>query len=166
MWIVAKIKCSEKISFQNELKNRVDKNVVFYDPKIELNKLIRNKIRKYSKSLLENYIFCYHKNFKNKNFTSQLKNIKGLNFFLDGYNFNQKEIVDFIRRCQKFENKEGLLRTVFFKELLIQKAKFVSGPFTNMFFDLIEKQKNKMKVFIGNIEITISDKKNYLYQPI
>ena len=44
MWIVAKIKCSEKASFQNELKNRVDKNVVFYDPKIELHKLIRNKI--------------------------------------------------------------------------------------------------------------------------
>ena len=166
MWIVAKIKCSEKISFQNELKNRVDKNVVFYDPKIELHKLIRNKIRKYSKSLLENYIFCYHKKFKRKIFTNQLKNIKGLNLFLDGYNFNQKEIVDFIKRCQKFENKEGLLRTVFFKELLIQKAKFVSGPYKNMFFELIEKQKNKMKVCIGNIEITISDKKNYLYQPI
>ena len=60
MWIVAKIKSSEKISFQNELKKKVDKNVIFYDPKIELNKLIRNKIRKYSKSLLENYIFCYH----------------------------------------------------------------------------------------------------------
>jgi len=166
MWVVAKIKKKEIHLFKKELLKKFGSEIQFYNPKIQYQKFIKNKIKRFEKFILENYIFCYHKKFKRKIFINQLKNIKGLNLFLDGYNFNQKEIVDFIKRCQKFENKEGLLRTVFFKELLIQKAKFVSGPFTNMFFDLIEKQKNKMKVFIGNVEMTISDKKNYLYQPI
>ena len=33
-------------------------------------------------------------------------------------------------------------------------------------FEILEKQKNKLKILIGNVVTTISDKKNYLYRPI
>ena len=50
--------------------------------------------------------------------------------------------------------------------MITKKAKFVSGPFTNMIFEVIEKQKNKLKILVGNVVTTISDKNNYLYRPI
>ena len=92
--------------------------------------------------------------------------IKGLNFFLNGYNLNQKEIVNFINYCKNFENNEGFIKSLFFKQIISKKAKFISGPFTSMFFDIIEKQKNKLKVIVGNIVTTIPDNKNHLYRPV
>ena len=54
----------------------------------------------------------------------------------------------------------------FFKTILTKKAKFVSGPFANMVFDIIEKQKKKLKIIVGNIVTVVPDNKNYLYQPV
>ena len=50
--------------------------------------------------------------------------------------------------------------------MIIKKAKFISGPFTNMIFEILEKQNNKIKILINNIVTTIPNKSNYLYQPI
>jgi len=50
--------------------------------------------------------------------------------------------------------------------MIIKKAKFVSGPFSNMMFEIIERQKNKLKILINNIVMTVSDKQNYMYRPI
>ena len=47
-----------------------------------------------------------------------------------------------------------------------KKAKFISGPLTNMFFEIIEVQKKKIKILIGNTVTTISNNSNYLYQPL
>ena len=74
--------------------------------------------------------------------------------------------LSFINYCKSFENEDGYITAAFFKKIITKNAKFVSGPFTNMMFEIIEKQKNKFKVLIGNIVTTISDKKNYLYLPI
>ena len=65
-----------------------------------------------------------------------------------------------------FENSKGYLTPNFFKFMTIKKAIFISGPFTNMMFEIIEKQKNKLKILINNIVTTVSDKQNYLYRPI
>jgi len=35
-----------------------------------------------------------------------------------------------------------------------------------MMFEIIERQKNKLKILLGNIVTTVSDKNNYLYRPI
>ena len=35
-----------------------------------------------------------------------------------------------------------------------------------MIFEILEKQKNKLKILIGNIVTTIPNKANYLYRPI
>jgi len=165
MWVVAKIKQKEINVFKRELKNKFDENLIFYNPKIQLENIVNNKIRIYSKTLLENYIFCYHTNFKNKKSTNQLQFVKGLSFFLDGCELNQSQISNFIKYCKSFENCNGFIKSSFFKSLLSKRAKFISGPFANIFFDIIEKQKNKLKIIIKNIVTTVPDNKNYLYQP-
>ena len=111
-------------------------------------------------------MFCYNENFRQTSFVNQARYIKGLEYFLNGYHQNQNEIIKFIEYCKTFENKEGYLMPSFFKEIIKQKAKFISGPFTNMVFEIVERQKNKLKILLGNIVTTISDKKNYLYRPV
>ena len=85
---------------------------------------------------------------------------------MQGHQQNQNEIVRFINHCKSFENKDGYLTQGFFKTMILRKAQFVSGPFVDMVFEIIEKQKNKLKVLVGNITTTISDKGNYLYRHI
>ena len=68
--------------------------------------------------------------------------------------------------CKSFEDETGNLKASFFKKLISRKAQFISGPLTNMIFEIIEKQKNKLKIIIGEIVTTISDKGNYLYRSV
>ena len=96
MWIVAKIKNKEISFFINQIEKKIGSNVKFYCPKIELERWFGNKVVKYEKSLLEDYIFCYHDSFKNEKSLSSLNFIKGLKFFLKGCELNQKEIVKII----------------------------------------------------------------------
>ena len=48
----------------------------------------------------------------------------------------------------------------------IKKGVFLSGPFTNMFFTVINRQKERLKILIGNMTTTITNNSNYLYRPI
>ena len=166
MWVIVKIKFNEFDIFKKELEKKLETKPLFYNPKIQVEKKQKSKIKKYSKSLLENYIFCFHKSFNNTKIIQQLKFVKGLSFFLNGYNLNQKEIVDFINYCKSFENNEGFIKALFFKKLITKKAKFISGPFANMFFDIIEKQKNRLRIMVGNIVTIVPYNKNYLYRPV
>ena len=50
--------------------------------------------------------------------------------------------------------------------MVIKKAIFVSGPFTNLIFEILEKQKNKLKILIGNFVTTIPNKAGYFYRPV
>ena len=79
---------------------------------------------------------------------------------------NQNQIIKFIEYCKSFEDEKGYLTQSFFTKMVIKKAKFISGPFTNMIFEIIERQKNKLKILVGNIVTTIPEKTNYLYRPI
>ena len=90
--------------------------------------------------------FCYHEKFKKSNYINEVKFLKGLEYFLEGYNQNQSQILKFIEYCQSFENDKGYLTQSFFKMIIAKKAKFISGPFTDMIFEIIEKQKNKLKI--------------------
>ena len=92
--------------------------------------------------------------------------MKGLEYFLEGCNQNQSNITKFIEYCKAYENEKGYLTQSFFKTTIKGKAKFISGPFTNMIFEIIEKQRNKLKILVGNVVTTISDNSNYLYRPV
>ena len=166
MWIVAKIKKKEIKTFKEDLIKKIGESIQFYSPRIEYHQYFKNKVRRLEKFALENYIFCYNENFNNSIFISKLKFTKGLEYFLNGHYQNQNEIVKFIKYCKCSENKKGFLTQAFFKTIITKKAKFISGPFTNMIFEIIEKQKNKLKIVVGNVVTTISDNSNYLYRPV
>ena len=166
MWIVAKIKIKNLNTFKKDLIEKAGSDVKFYHPKIEYDKFFGDKVKKFEKFILDNYIFCYHEKFKTSDFMSQTKFLKGLIYFLDGYNENQKNIIKFIDYCKNFENEKGYLTQSFFGTIISKKAKFLSGPFTNLMFEIIEKEKNRLKILVGGLVTIISDSKNYLYRPI
>ena len=166
MWVAAKINIQEIGIFKKKLIEKFGKEIEFYNPKIVYYKNFKNKIKKYEKFILENYIFCYNKKFVNPNVVNEIQFIKGLQYFLTGYIQNQNEIIKFIRNCRAFENKEGYITQAFFRTIVENKAKFISGPFANMMFEIIEKQKNKLKISINNIVMTISNNQNYLYRSV
>ena len=166
MWVVAKIKIKNLNVFKKDLVKKVGNDIEFYQPKIEYHRYFGDKIKRFEKLILENYIFCYHKRFQKSSFVNQVKFLKGLEYFLHGYNLNQNNITKFIKYCKSFENEEGYLTQSFFKTIIAKKAQFISGPFTNMIFEILEKQKNKLKILVSNIVMTIPNSTNYLYRPI
>ena len=165
MWIVAKIKSKELEVFKDNLIKKFGKETKFYYPKIEYQRYLKNKPRKFQKLILGNYIFCYHDGFCKPNTINEIRFLKGLEYLLSGHYQNQNEIVKFIKYCKYSENNKGYLTQSFFKTMIKKKAKFISGPFTNMMFEILEKQKSKLKIIVGNIVTTISDNKNYSYRP-
>ena len=166
MWIIAKIKIKNLNTFKKNLTEKMGSNVKFYLPKIEYHKYYENKVKRFEKFILENYVFCYHERFKQMNSVSEVKFLKGLTYFLEGYIQNQNNIIKFIECCKSFENEKGYLTQSFFKRIITKKAKFISGPFANMIFEILEKQKNKLTILVGNIVTAIPNKANYLYRPI
>ena len=166
MWIVAKIKKQEINIFKKELSKKVGSDIVFYYPKTIYTKYSNNKLVKLHKPLIENYIFCYHQLFSCIKISNETKFIKGLQYFLEGNILCQTEIENFITKCKSFENDEGYLKPNFYKFIVNKKAEFVSGPFTNIVFEIIEKQNKKLKILVNDIVATISDNGNYFYRPI
>ena len=166
MWVVAKIKIKNLNTFKKDLSEKIGNDIKFYHPKIEYYKYFGDKVKRFEKLILENYIFCCHKKFKKTSFVNEVKFLKGLEYFLKGYNQNQNNIIKFIEYCKTFENEKGYLTQSFFKSIITKRAKFISGPFTNMIFEIIEKQKNKLKILVGSIVTTIPDRGNNLYRPI
>ena len=95
-----------------------------------------------------------------------LQNSKGLSYFLNGYKNNQEEINFFIKRCKKFEDKDGFLTQDFFDYKNFKKGQFITGPFTNFVFDIISRTTKEIKISVGNFETTISKNSSFLYRPI
>jgi len=166
MWVVAKVKTKNLNIFKKNLIEKLGKDTKFYHPKIEYHKYFGDKVKRFEKYILENYVFCYHEKFKKSSSVNEVKFLKGLEYFLEGYNQGQSSIINFIKYCKTFENEKGYLAQSFFKTIITKRAKFISGPFTNMIFEILEKQKNKLKILVGNIVTTIPNKTNYLYHPI
>ena len=156
MWIVAKIKKDNLKIFKNKIMERLS-NIILYYPKI------KGKIK--DKNLLGNYIFCYHKSFKKENLRNSFNYTKGLEYFLSGNSFNQKELNAFINYCKNHEDSNGFIKNSFFKNKIDSNGKFTYGPFINSLFKVVEFKKNKLVVEIGNFKVNISDNESALYQP-
>ena len=166
MWVVAKINRKKTNLFIQELKDKCGDDLVLYRPSIQYEKIRKNKLEKSIKPLLEDYFFCFSNKFDDINFTNTLSYIKGLNYFLTGYKNNQNEIKRFIENCKLYQNAKGLITKEFFYNLISSKGKFVSGPFTNMMFNIIEKKKFSLKVLIGNYKVSLSKKDSNLFLPV
>lgn len=84
---------------------------------------------------------------------------------LNGHKLFQSEIMRFITKCKKAENKDGYLRFNFYQLDLKKSYKFISGPFIDKIFKIIEVQQSKIDILIGNIKTSFK-KDNYLIKPI
>ena len=110
-------------------------------------------------------MFCFHTNLKEKKIVNSLRYTRGLKYFLDGFNQSQKEIEKFIEKCKVSENQDGFLSKEFFELELNKKYKFSSGPFSDKIFQIINLQRNRIKVLIGNMKTTIK-RKEFLFTPV
>ena len=166
MWLVLKYKKNELSFLKHDLKKKLGNLPTIFIPKIKYQKIMRNKIYFVEKDILDDYLICYHEEFKKIKMLTILKNLRGLKYFLNESYNNQKEIVSFINYCKHNQCEKGYLKQSFFEFSNLSKGIFLSGPFTNMIFKVIDNQKNKLKILIGNMTTTITKDSNYLYRSV
>ena len=111
-----------------------------------------------------NDVMVYHKDFINPNTLNNLKFCRGLKYFLNGFIKSQQEIETFVEKCKASEDTSGFLCNNFYQLKINSKYKFITGPFTEKIFKIINLQKNKIDIFMGNVKISIK-KKEFLFNP-
>ena len=79
-------------------------------------------------------------------------------YFLNGFGQSQEEIEKFIKKCKESENTKGYLSQSFFQLCKNSNYQFTSGPFSEKIFKIINLQKNKINILLGNIKTTIENK--------
>ena len=95
-----------------------------------------------------------------------INNSKGLKYFLKNCHTNQNEIINFIQSCKKNESDDGYIKQEFFNFENFTKGIFIEGPFTNLIFNVIQKQSKRLEALIGNVKITIRNDSSFLYRPV
>ena len=64
------------------------------------------------------------------------------------------------------DGEDGFITQEFFNQLEITKGKFVTGPLTNLIFDVVSRNSKKLKISINNNTIILDKRTGYIYQPI
>ena len=165
MWSVIKIDRKKINFFKKEFKKKLGGNCEFYTPRLDIESFKNNKKISKQINLLGDYIFCFNQNFENKDLIRHLKNTKGLKYFLNGFSNAQNEISQFIEKCKSLENSEGLIKKNVFSIFENRKYKFLSGPLSGTLLKVLEQNKGKLSVLVGNIKVQVN-KKNYLFEPV
>ncbi len=165
MWTILKFDKKNINLLKKDFISKLGDNFKFYLPKIQIQKKICKKIKNYDVNLLGNYIFCYHEKFEDEKFVDSLKYTRGLKYFIRGHKSSQDEIYSFIEKCKKFENEDGYLSSKFFDLVINKKYKFISGPFADLVFSLVNFEKTRFDILIGNIKTTLKSK-NISFKPI
>ena len=165
MWTVLKFNKKNLNFLIKELKNKFGSNCFIYRPKLLVQKYKNNKLISKEIDLLGDYLFFFHTNLEDKNFLNILKFTKGLNYILTGFQEVQNDIGVFIKKCKKFEDQKGYISQNFFEINLNKKYKFITGPFVNEIFNIINLQKNKINIFLRKNKTTINSNQ-YLFSSI
>ena len=165
MWTILKFNQKNINLLKKDFQSKFGNSLKFYSPKIRIQKKNSNKIKNYEINLLGNYLFCYNKQFSDERLVESLSNVRGLQYFIKGYKFSQIEISNFIEKCKESQNIDGYLSYNFFDLIINKKYKFISGPFTNLVFSLVNIEKSKFDILIGNIKTTLK-KKEVNFKPI
>ena len=165
MWGVFKIDQKKTNLLKKDFKKILGDDIIFYNPKILVQKYKNNKLLSKEYNLLGDYVFCYHSKFNSEVSFNLIKFSRGLKCFLPGSLSSQNEIKEFIDKCKKSEDQNGNLTTNFFKYNLDMNCKFKSGPLTEKFFKIIDIQKNKIKILLGSYKTTIN-KNDFLFYPV
>jgi hypothetical protein len=163
MWVIAKYKKKEFNTFLKEFKKKLGNEMKIYQPKV----LFNRKTKKiFFKSILGNYIFLWNEKFKNQNNLEALKFTKGLEYFLLKPECNQSQITEFINSCKNHEDEKGFLRPSFFMSIIQDKAKFLTGPFANFAFKVVEKKEKFLCVFIDGFKLILKNNSKNHFQPL
>ncbi len=165
MWTILKIDKKKFKLLKLDFEKKLGKELKFYNPKIKIQKFQKNNYKDFEVDILGNYLFCFHKSFEKKNVMSSLQYSRGLKYFLEGFTQSQSEINLFINKCKNYEDDKGFLSSSFFSICFDKNYKFFSGPFTERIFKVINLQKNKIEILMGQIKTTI-DRKNFLFKPV
>lgn len=165
MWTIVKFDKKKLNILKNDLTKKIGQNWKIYLPKLVLKKFKDKKVISKEFNLLGDYLFCYHENFKNDEVLRTLNYLKGIKYVLSGFESCQKDILKFIDRCKNYEDENGFLNSEFYELKINNNYQFFSGPFTDTIFKIIELQKSKINIMIGNLKTTIKPKE-YLFKPI
>ena len=165
MWAVLKIDKKNLAFLKNDFFKKLGKDVKFYIPKLQLKKFLKKKLYIREISLLGDYLLCFHKDFSKRSVLTSLKYCKGLKYFLTDFLNSQNEIEKFITKCKENEDENGFIKSTFFDFKKSKKYEFISGPFTNMIFNIIDDNKLSIKARIGNYIATVT-KDNNLFRPV
>ena len=165
MWTVIKIDKKKLQLLKEDFKKYLGNSSEFYIPKMVIQKFVKNKLYQKEIEILGDYVFCYNANFTNKNMMDSLRFSRGLKYFLNGFCEFQKDINNFIQNCKDSENDKGYITQNLFEIKINSTYKFMSGPFVEKIFQIINYQKGKLKILIGNLHTTIKPKE-YLFRPI
>ncbi len=164
MWTILKIDKKKFKLLKLDFEKKLGKELKFYNPKIKIQKFQKNNYKDFEVDILGNYLFCFHKSFEKKNVMSSLQYSRGLKYFLEGFTQSQCEINLFINKCKNYEDDKGFLSSSFYSICFDKNYKFFSGPFAERIFKVINLQKNKIEILMGQIKTTI-DRKNFLFKP-
>jgi len=165
MWTIIKFEKKKLSSLLSELQNKFGKDSRIYRPKIFQEKYIKNKLIKKEHDLLGDYLFCFDKTFSDENSIKRLNYIRGVKYYLNGFKSSQNEILNFIDYCKSKENLKGIITKPLFETKVGDYYRFSSGPFTQKIFKILEIQKNKIQILMGNLETTVN-KKHYNLSPL
>ena len=165
MWTILKFNKRELNILKEGFKQKLGDNFQIYIPKLKIQKFKNNKLVSKDYNLLDDYMFFFHKKLNLVETINSIKFIRGLKYFLKDFHPSQDEIENFIKKCKNLENKEGYLSKDFFEINIKKKYKFVSGPFTNKIFKIIDLNKNRINILMGNVKTTLK-KKEFLFTPI
>ena len=111
MWLVIKYKTNQINFLINNLKETIGELPEMCIPKIKSRN--QNSKKNSDLFLLEDYLICYHKKFSENSTLFQLKYLKGLKYYLDGFQNQQLEIQKFVKYCRNYE-KNGYISQEFF----------------------------------------------------
>ena len=165
MWTIIKFERKKLTFLKSDLEKKLGSNCKFYIPKLLFKKYSKKKWKKKEFNLLGDYLFCFNEKFNDSKVVKSINYIRGLKYVLQGFNQSQNEIEEFIEKCKTSEDSEGYISEQFYDLKINSNYKFFSGPFTNSIFKIIQLQKNKIKILMGNFKTTIN-KKDFLFQPI
>ena len=165
MWTKIKFDKKKLSFFKKELKNKIGNESIIYSPKLLIKKIKKKKLQKKEYEILGDYLFCHHENFNKVNFLKQLNFVKGVKYFLNGFQLCQNEIEKFIDKCKNLEDDSGYITQNLYEEEINKYYRFSSGPFINEIFKIVQLQKNKIDILMGNLKTTIN-KKEYIFKPV
>ena len=166
MWLVIKYNTKEINNLKTDLKNRIGGDPIYFQPKLMTQKVKKNRTCVTTNFILGDYIICFHEKFNNLKNLYFIKNCKGIKYILENSINAQKDILNFINYCKKHEEENGFISPGFFQFVKEKKGQFVSGPFTNMFFKVLEERTKKLQVLIGGFKTTIKKNSNNSYLPV